>query len=304
MDTSDKDTALLCMRNIPKLISKEGGEHFHVHRYLGLLTLMSYSYRIFLRYRTGDPFNSNAASPKVIATVALHMALSWTSLLFRIPKRRHRSLPMIYPEFRWHSILFACRSFVAMIWVIVCIELDVGTNNWVSKGGRIAIVWSTLVAADMISNHYKKIALLSGDDSAMRGMPFPKEWSVSTQTMFTACYSSLQFMATAAVLVNSNQYTLLVITFPVQFAAFLMTCVRKGIITSKGWHIYYSLSFLVALSSISHWRGWIKNFLFGFVLYSVRRYGHVNKYLLWLIVTCFLSSKKVSPAGSNPYLTA
>ena len=67
----------------------------------------------------------------------------------------------------------------------------------------------------------------------MRGMPFPKEWSASTQHTFKTVYAALQFIATSAVMLNTNQYTLLLSAIPVQLAAFLMTCVRKSIMSAK-----------------------------------------------------------------------
>ena len=98
----------------------------------------------------------------------------------------------------------------------------------------------------------------------------------------------LQFIATSAVMLNGNQYTLLLSAFPVQIAAFLMTCVRKGIMTSKGWHIWYLLSFTVAMSSIVSVFDLILNLCYASLLYSIRHFGRVDKYKLWGPVAAFV----------------
>ena len=299
LDAAAKD--MFHVENIYKLRTKEGANHFHVHRYVGIAVLLNYLYRVGLRYTTGKPFGDNEASLEVLFVILMHSALSLTSLLFHIPKRRNRSNPMIWPEFRWHSILFACRSFVAMMWVWTCLRVGIELNSVLAIVGRLAIVWTNLILADMVTAYYKKMALLLKDDSTMSGMPYPKDWSQSTQDAFTTVYASLQFIATSAVMLNFNQYTLLMSAIPVQLAAFLMTCVRKSIMSAKGWHYWYSFSFLLALSSITNVKDLAINLVYGAALYSLRRYLRCSKYILWGAVSCVAPALVVVPSG-NPFL--
>merc|ERR550525_1477552 len=151
--------------NIYKLRTKEGAEHYHIHRYLGTLVLLNYIYRIILRYTTGKPFGDDEASWEVLFVIVLHSALSLTSLLFHIPQKRNTSNPMIWPEFRWHSILFGCRSFIAMFWVWICLRVHIPIDSVLAKCGRITIVMVNLWLADKVTIHYKKMALVLKDDS-------------------------------------------------------------------------------------------------------------------------------------------
>ena len=84
--------------NLSKLASKEGGQHYHVHRYLGLLVLLNYLYRSYLYWRRrGQPrgFPQGPASVDALLSTTLHAALSLSSLLFRVPARRSKKLPMM-----------------------------------------------------------------------------------------------------------------------------------------------------------------------------------------------------------------
>lgn len=141
----------------------------------------------------------------------------------------------------------------------------------------MSLVWVTLVLADHISQHYK-----TKDESTMRNMPFPPDWPAVKQNGFILYYNFSQFIATSAILLNHKQYTLLLSAFPIQLAAFLMTCVRKSIITSKGWHYWYMLSLILALTTtVDNLQEFGESSLFGMVLYCMRHYGRMNKYVLW-----------------------
>ena len=73
---------------------------------------------------------------------------------------------------------------------------------------------------------------------------------------------------------------------PVQLAAFLMTCVRKSIMTAKGWHYWYNFCFVLTFTSITNVGDFGINMAWGTVLYCVRRYGRCDKFILWGVVGC------------------
>ena len=288
--------------NLYKLSTKEGANHYHIHRYLGTLVLANYLYRVYLRYKTGNPFPHGEGSLEVLAVTVLHATLSCSSLLFHIPQKRNAAHPMIWPEFRLHNILFGCRSFVAMLWVVLLTRLGVGVNTPVAKAGRVAVVFANLLLADKVSHYYKTIGKVAGDDSTMRGMPYPPDWSLRTQELFQHYYAALQFIATAAIMLNATQYTLLLSAFPVQFAALLMTCVRKGIVTAKGWHLWYAITMMLALcSTFNNPFAIVENLFLGGLLYSIRAVLRVDKYLLWGVLAMTLPLVINAP-DFNPFL--
>lgn len=271
---------LFNFNNSYKFVTKEGAEHYHIHRYLGIFVLINYLYRIILQFSTGIPFD-NEGSYEILFVIFLHSLLSFSSLLFHIPEKRNKSNPMIWPEFRWHSIYFACRSFVAMFWTWFCININIELFSLTAKLGRIAIVFANLYITDQVTSYYKKTEIVDKNDSTMRKMPFPSDWSEELKNSITWFYTMLQFCATLAVMLNPNQYTLLLSAIPVQLAALLMTCVRKSIISSKGWHFWYSFSFILAFTSVPTLLDLLSTLLGGTLLYGLRRYYRINKYIIW-----------------------
>jgi hypothetical protein len=101
-------------------------------------------------------------------------------------------------------------------------------------------------------------------------------------------------------LLNANQYTLLLSAFPVQLAALLMTCVRKGIMTAKGWHLWYAASFVGALSSITNAFDLVVNLAYGALLYAIRHRGRIDKYVIWAVLSATLPFVIDAPSV-NPF---
>ena len=90
-----------------KLVTKE--DPLYLHKFLGIIALLNYTYRYYLLFWYGSMF---LATRWDLIIVALHGCLSLSSLIFHIPRKRHAKLPMIYPEFRLHSIAFGLRSVI------------------------------------------------------------------------------------------------------------------------------------------------------------------------------------------------
>lgn len=269
-------------RNTPKLFGRE--DTGHLHKTLGLLTTLHFAYRGWCVFTTPNMgMGIVPRDPLFIAGLLVQAALSGTSLIFHLPSNRVRGAPMIWPEFRIHSILFAYRSLIVLLvltlfpWV-----------RWV----RPVAVFGTLVAADFVSNHYKKLGHLNPDQTTMRSMPFPEKTPASLIILINYYYSVSQVFATLSILhgsLESIYWTL----FPIQFAAFWMTLVRKGILTADQWHFYYAFSLFI-------------NYVYGYfqptdtylvptsynrtfaLLFCIGRFHyHIDKYFLWgTVVLC------------------
>lgn len=84
------------------------------------------------------------------------MLLSSTSLIFKIPSNRIVGKPMIYPEFRIHSIIFAYRGIIYTFLFYYNFPIY---YNYLS-----CII--TMLAADRITNYYKSTT------KTMRNMPY------------------------------------------------------------------------------------------------------------------------------------
>lgn len=265
-----------------KLSTHEDGSYFHMHKTFGILALCSFGYRAMKFIHTGDMgFDSSWST---LGWIAAHAGLHLSSFEFILPSRRNKVYNVIWPEFRWHSMIFSYRSLL------------INTAIWLSCNGHItpeltlilrpAIVMLTLYTADIVTDFFKKNDLVDKDDSTMRGNPYPHyvpQWYIKYHNLF---YSIAQVMATMNILFRSFE-SIYLLLIAIQTAPFCMTLVKKGIISQAGWHMIYTLALL-------------SNFLHGYIipndhtyflfwklslLFCVGRFGlRLNKYWLWALV--------------------
>lgn len=252
--------------HIPKLLGNRE-DSIHIHKFLGISCLIHYIYRFYEWKNMSFTNDINT-----LALILLHTLLSISSLIFHIPYIRNPVSPMIYPEFRAHSIIFALRSLVTMF---------IHWYGIYSKVPRIVTVIGTIAAADVATKFY------TPQGSTMRSMPFPKWIPESLRKVWNLFYSICQIFATLECLMRYSMSNAFMVLFPIQLAAFLMTCVRKGIITNQGWHIYYTLSLLTTMTySLTCEKSFTpKDLIFynssvvSFII--LRFYFSISKYILW-----------------------
>ena len=118
----------------------------------------------------------------------------------------------------------------------------------------------------------------------MRAMPYDEKTLENDKKQITAFHSNQQISATLFMLLNTDSaFSPL---FAIQFAAFLMTLVRKNIIKPNTWHLLYSWSLLINVFilktipvSLS-----LKIMILGFCFKYMRMKIRINKYLGWSII--------------------
>lgn len=215
---------MIRLHNSHKLVTKE--DPYHIHKTLGTICLVNYGYRYYLLLTRGTMDLNNSTSAYLVVA---HAALSCTSMIYRIPKIRNKTGPMIYPEYRIHSILFALRS-------AVCFFL---TYYHCSIVYRFAACYATMVLADIATSRYNT----DTDSTTIRNMPFDNQIAEEDRHQITQMQSSHQIAATLFMLGNLD--SCFSPMFAIQIAAFLMTLVRKNIIHPTMWHLLYNLSLWV-----------------------------------------------------------
>ena len=253
--------------NLHKLITKEDTLHFH--KVLGIFSLGHYIYRYNLLLFYGSMFIN---TPTDIAMVAVHGLLSVSSFIFHIPMKRHAKLPMIYPEYRLHSIVFALRSVACCF-----IEYSIlSTNKYYYK---IATCFGTMIVADIITHIY----YVPGD-TTMRAMPFSETHQESDKKLVTHYHTMMQAGATMYMLYNME--SAFSPMFAIQLAAFLMTLVRKNIIKPNTWHLVYSWALMTnALVYNSLPISQTIIIFIGVAIFdSLRVKLRMNKYVCWTII--------------------
>jgi len=202
-------------------------------------------------------------------------------MIFHIPKQRIKGGPMIYPEYRLHSIVFALRS-------VVCYYL---TYHGLPKIYNIGVCFVTMGLADITTYMYP-----SGT-TTMRQMPFDSartpergvseagsealatqsvgvrgfacalatakgvsRWRLGTPTglsrdglplkdngieetkrKYIIMIQSFHQIGATLYMVG-NEDACFSPMFAIQLAALLMTLVRKNIISANEWHLIYNVS--------------------------------------------------------------
>lgn len=238
------------------------------HKVLGALVLGHIWYRMNLIFKLGD--SGLATSAWTPIWMVIHALLHASSFQFKIPAKRNKHYNVIWPEFRLHSMIFAYRSVLAVLFA------------WM--GGlqvlRGPLVIGTMLAADAVTAKY-------GQDTTMRMNPYPSGTSPKFIKWHNLFYSASQFGATMAIMFRGADSAFLAL-LPIQTAPFLMTLVKKGIFTQGEWHAIYTWALLTnwvhALAGRSNDHNTISTLKYMTIFIGATvarlRYG-VNKYKIW-----------------------
>jgi hypothetical protein len=202
---------------------------------------------------------------------------------------------MIWPELRAHNIVFALRSYLDIM--LHLLQIAFPFNRY------LLAVWA-MASADIITEYYRKRALVAKDDSTVRGTPWPTGANPYMIAFAHTWYSISQLLATGGVIISTNFFALdlelaFCTLFPIQLSALLMTLVRKSVISPYAWHFYYFLSLVWGYAPIFAREEHVierlgRLVLVSSFLYLVRLRMRVNKYLFWTIFALLRSSTMYS----------
>jgi hypothetical protein len=276
-----------------KLFTQE--DPIGIHKYLGIFVLLHFAVRYYQMLCT-DPSAGlgtrlgHGSSWGPVLCLLPHGLLSISSLIFHtVPRDRVVGQPMIWQEYRIHNIGFGLRSVIN---AALCAMAIRGGNTPLVR--HVAVIGSciscvmAMIVADIATRYLRSNEL----ESTTATMPYWEGCSSITQKRFKSFYAYCQFMATIGCLTVTNPAFPLAILLAIQLASLLMTLVRKGLLSTRGYHGAYTASlmapFLVALRSTWYMKSpqMLHLFLLGSVLYQLRCYG-VNKYMIWLPVMAF-----------------
>lgn len=271
-----------------KLFTRE--DPVGIHKYMGIFCLLHYAFR-FLQMFFGDisaGFGSRCGKgPSFLPVLCLlpHAILSLSSLIFHtVPRERVVGKPMIWQEFRVHNILFGMRSIVCcfLAWLSLYHQ---HSPPW----RRTAVVGSCLTSLMVMVGADQATARLrqNNQESTTATMPYWEGCNMETQKRFKVFYAYSQFMASLACISVANPVWGLAVLLAIQGASFLMTLVRKGLLSPKGYHIGYTLTlvlpYYVGYRShvvMGHWR-FPAMMATAALLFQSRQRG-ISKYVLWV----------------------
>ena len=264
---------------ISKLITHE--DKFHIHKSMGVISLLNYFYLLF------DCFYSGATAEMTLRSVDggfigitwVHTILSLSALQFLIPRTRTGILPMIWQEFRAHSIVFAVRSFLIINALYFFFDSKEDRISATAIIVRLVFVLVAMKLADISTEYLRE----NRKETTTATMPYWSDCPASVQSAIKYFYTHSQFMATTVCLFADIPY-ILAVAFPIQIASFLMTLVRKNIISAFWYHMFYGASLLVVyLINAADYRLY-PIMILGVALIHLRVQLKVNKYILWSLV--------------------
>lgn len=261
-------------------------DKYHIHKSLGFLCLFHYIIRIYWLIIYGTMFlNYNCIYTWI--TPFFHLSLSLSSFIFHVPKIRFDSKIIIWKELQLHNIVFVSRSSTIMLyWLLYKPNKD----DIIHIINRFLIIILHHYIADKITKYYSISNKTTTRDINFNNIPY----------ILKKYYAICQLFASNALLLgecNESGKGFLessfIIMFPIQLSTFLMTLVRKSIISNKTWHILYSISlatpYLITLNNKSNNN--IKIFLSTSYVIS-RLYFNINKYILMnLVIFIYIYTK-------------
>jgi ferredoxin-NADP reductase len=283
---------------ISKLITHE--DKFHIHKTMGVISLMNYFYLLFDCLYSGVTADITLRSVDggFIGLTWVHTILSLSALQFLIPRTRTGILPMIWQEFRAHSIVFAVRSFliISALYFFFNHSEDNTKDTTTSPTAiavRLVFVLLAMKLADVSTEYLRE----NKKETTTATMPYWSDCPSSLQSAIKYFYTHSQFMATTVCLFGKIPY-ILAVAFPIQIASFLMTLVRKNIISAFWYHMFYAGSLLAVYLINAADVKLYPIILIGVALIYARVHLKLNKYILWTLVALIGGFAKYATSGN------
>ena len=233
-----KSEIIFNQNKISKLFTHE--DKFNIHKICGTIALLNFVYLFYDFIYSG--LNSRITLREYdfcfMFLTWIHGILSLSSVQFLIPRNRTGILPMIWQEFRAHSIIFAMRSIIIAN-LLYFTESYYSSYTIIIELFRLGIILLTMYMADYFSYHLRE----NNKESTTATMPYWTGCDPILQKYIKFFYTNSQHMATIGTMSGSIALIIYMI-FPIQIAAFLMTLARKNIISAKTYHLLYGLSLL------------------------------------------------------------
>lgn len=205
-------------------------DFYHIHAFLGFSCLIHFIYRIILIIIYGKAFLNNNID---ILFILLHLFLNLTSFYFDLNKDRNYNKPIIWDEFRFHSLLFVARH------VICTINHYIMPDIWFKYNLNILIVLLVNKLANIITNKYGSFI-----NRTTNKMPYPYNLNEKKIKITKIFYMTSQLNATCFVIYGDNTLCFMPL-LALQLSPFMMTLIKKNKITINIYHFIYSLGLYI-----------------------------------------------------------
>jgi len=262
-----------------------------IHKLLGFGCLLSYAYRFA---KVGERDMGFSASSGTLASIALHMTLSGSSMIFNIPRKRTLTHYRIWPEYRLHSIVFAFRSLLTML--LFWVEALMGIEEPVYPLNTL------LVLLCFGASDYASYSVGDAHSKSIRDLDVPPPVQFA--------FSWIQFHGTYNCILAVRRYsTFFIYVWIVQFNAFVMTVQRKNIFASGPLLCVYGFMLLFGYCVVTYemvraggWTLWAAANAIANAAAILRMSGSWlggKKYLMWGLIGVFTHFMRGSFFGDD-----
>jgi len=265
-----------------KLFSPEDPQY--LHKTLGLMCVLSFAYRYRLLFTSVGGSLGFGADAFSWVTMAVHLLLSCSSLIFHVLAKRIVSKPLIiYEEYRLHAIVFSVRCMSVFVYGVARHGLGSAGKQW-EPLLTFVLVMAHHVMADLVTWRY-------GQPDRYTTVRIQDDAEPMNKAVLRF-YAFYQFAAVASHLIPSSRVpdmgfnTLIAI----QSSAFFMTLNRKSLVTYKTHAVVYTSCLLLSLCAMSHvltLGEWVATV----AAFAVRVKFSTSKYLIWASFAVFLMAK-------------
>ena len=212
-----------------KLITKEDPQY--VHKVFGVLALASFIYRYFVHYPLHGNLGLDTAHWFTWATIAVHLALSTSSLIFHVLARRIHNTPVIiWEEYRLHAIVFTVKTCMVTVWAGV---MRPWFGQQYGRNTELVAFFFLMIAHNMLVDEITRRLGQPGETTVRVKDEYG--WERKVVQRFYAYYQLVAFAA--ALTPTATPFEMAELGFnsliAIQSSAFLMTLCRKGLITSN-----------------------------------------------------------------------
>lgn len=206
------------------------------------MCLFSFATRFLLQFFYDD-MGFKAFPHLTIPTIILHALLSASSFQFKIPIRRIRDGGRIWPQYRYHSLIFSMRSLMVLaLYYYEDYTADTAKNTTSTESNQpkryyfmnYIILMCVMGAAEYVND-------MVGKDQRSNTI---RELDGSEYVKFL--FSTMQFNAMAIFLIGVRYYSIpFYALFTIQLTPFIGTLRRKLIFTSNFWGAFVYGALLV-----------------------------------------------------------
>lgn len=268
-----------------KLFTQE--DPLFLHKTFGLFALGSFVYRYVYCYNVYGNLQFNGSWFDWL-TMFVHMALSASSIIFRVLAQRIFDKPMIiWEEYRLHAILFTLRC--VSVFAYGTLVPRYYPEFYLTFASRVTLVALVLAHHLVVDEVTKRYGPKDPNHTTVRSGIKDKDIPLWKTSVFRF-YSYYQFAALGSHLIpharlaDAGFNTVVAI----QSSAFLMTLFRKGLIKNYSHAGWYSFCLVLSIFHIFRFNGFSLWFPFKIMAaFLLRTQGRINKYYLWVSFALF-----------------